>query len=221
MIFFRAVMLLLLAAGAGCASTVVEEKGTAGGPIARGESVVVLGDEIGFPECVRRAMKRSDPELQFIPSLRFRDALFPWFEPGTRPNNVKELEMLLGRPVVRTRIAGLGLRFVVVISGETSESKGKGAMMCGGGPPGGVGCLGFVWWDRTTSLQADVWDLKQLNEAAKVDISVSGTALLPAFVIPVPFIPLTETEGCNVLGSKIAEKITGRSQKNAPDQHQE
>jgi hypothetical protein len=122
---------------------------------------------------------------------------------------VEELKVLLGRSAVRTKIDHLGLRFVVAVSGGTTESEHKGGILCGAGPQYG-GCLGFEWWDRETNLKAVVWDLKQAEEVEKVDVSASGTALMPAFAFPIPLIPTTETEACSILAKKIAETIARR-----------
>lgn len=168
------------------------------------EAVVVLNDEFGIPACVTRAMQRNNATFKFISGREFRDALFPWFEPAIAPTNPNELALLIKKPLIEGRLSDLGVRYLIAISGLTTEGEGKGAAV--GGHLGG---LGAGWWDRSTQTSAIVWDLQKAHRAGALDVLASGTALMPVFILPFPFIPPTETTACEQLARKLAAFLAG------------
>jgi hypothetical protein len=171
--------------------------------------VVVLPNRMGgataedtrFAGCVERRVQSLRPEQRIVSAAAFRDALFPWFEPGQIPDTPSDLQGLLARPRVQERLADLGIRYVLAIAGATRNDGDVGAVLCSA-----HGCLGLMWWDRQTDVVAIVWDLR---DVAKADLRVTsaGTAILPAFVLPVPFVPLTETRACDQIGQRLGEVL--------------
>ena len=108
----------------GCTASRVQavEKSPSGGLSA--QTVTVLPTRQGsanLADCVRKSMHRANSNLRFIDPLEFRDDLFPWFEPGTAPKVTDNLVLLLHRPLVREKIAQLGLRYVISIDGASTE----------------------------------------------------------------------------------------------------
>jgi len=41
-----------------------------------------------FAECVQEELKEDLQYLKFFPGNKFREAMFPWFEPNTAPRNI-------------------------------------------------------------------------------------------------------------------------------------
>ncbi len=200
----RFVTLILLVVLAGCSSQSIEDTGATLAAPALGEVVVVLGDETGIPACVRRAMQESNPDIGLIASKDFRNALFPWFELATAPRTVADLTSLLNKPKVQKRIESLRIRYVIVVSGGTNETKTEGGIIGTGG-----GYLGFASWKKISRLSAIVWNFGRAEKAETIRAKVSGTAAVPAFILPLPFIPATETAACNMLGERLAESLGG------------
>lgn len=179
-----------------------------------GETVTILSaaqslQQTKFAECVDRAMRESAPALNTMPGSKFRDALYPWFEPAAAPATVDELTVLLARPAVKRRVAELKVRFVVVVSGNTSGDS-RGFFDCGAGY-GGAGCLGVESWDRETRISAAVWDLTQGSSVGDVTAKTAGTSVAIGIGVPILFLALTESAACDGLGQRLAQFVTGMS----------
>ncbi len=191
---------------------------TAYAAIAPGEAVTVLGtsqtyEQSRITQCVHRAMREAEPGLKIMPGSKFRDALFPWFEPTLVPANANELAALLARPAVKRRVEELAIRYVVVAAGSTTE-KNEGFFFCGGGGPGAA-CLGFSSQDRKSTMTAAIWDLKQGTSAGQLTAKTTGTNVSIGVLVPIFFFSATETAACEGLGKRLAQYVTGKSP--APD----
>lgn len=201
----------------GCTTLQAHETLTAPARILEGQAVTVLapgpgvfgqGDDDSFAECVRGVLHRTSPTLRVIPPQEFRDALFPWFEPGIAPGTPEQLALLLEKPLLQDRIARLGVRYVISVRGLTAQGDAKGAILCGVSYRGG-GCLGFAWMGRESTMSAVVWDLEQPLSPGTVDVTVSGTIFMPAFILPIPIPVFTETRACAEIAEKLAEFLGG------------
>ena len=102
----------------------------------------------------------SDGPFQIYADHHFVDALYPWLEPSTAPANAQGFSAFLARPGVSDRVNEMGVRFIVWIDGVTQKTDGGGSIACAAGP-GGAGCLGLGWWEKTSDYEATIWDLKQ------------------------------------------------------------
>lgn len=207
-------LVLAALAGTGCVTSRVEEsKNTATG-IRDDESVVVFATsyhsgnktESGFLDCVNDELDGGRTGLNVYPSQRFRDELFPWFEPRTMPQSIEALPDLLARPGVAERIMERGVRYLVLVKGSTEETAGGGGMSCAAGPTGGA-CFGLLWWENDGSYEATVWDLKKTEHAGEVSTDVHGTSMVPALIVPLPFIARTQTAACKSLARELQQFI--------------
>jgi hypothetical protein len=210
-----AILLLSALAASGCVTSRVEEtKNTATG-IADDESVVILATsyhqgnktESGFLDCVNDQLDGGRDSFNVYPSAKFRDELFPWFEPRTMPQGIEALPELLARPGVAQRITERGVRYLVWVKGSTERTSGGGGMSCAASTVGG-GCFGLVWWENDGSYEAAVWDLKNGEHAGQVKTDVHGTSMVPAVIIPLPFVARTQAAACNGLVRELRQFIT-------------
>ena len=182
-----------------------------------GEAIVVLSADTSFDDhkwpssCVRGAIEGADTNIRIIAAKDFREALYPWLEAGVSAEVITEL---MEKPLTRNRIEEMGVRYIVAVWGGTGSERdnlgegpfyvGKdGALMCGY-----AGCLGLMAWKRTSDLSAVVWDLKSGIRAGTIDVEVSGTNVMPAFILPIPLIAPTETAACSEIGDHLARFIT-------------
>jgi hypothetical protein len=108
---------------------------------------------------------------------------------------------------VAERIAERGIRYVVWITGATEQTKGGGSMTCALAPGVG-GCFGIAWWEDDASYDAAVWDLRQKVDAGSVSAAVHGTSMIPAIVIPLPFIARTQSAACKDLARELRQFIS-------------
>jgi hypothetical protein len=180
------------------------------------ESIVILSSsyhvakpaEDVFIECVTDEAQSGSRKLRVYPADEFQDALFPWLEPRTAPAKIADLAELLDRPGVRERIEASGVRYIVWIQGKTEESNSNGGLACAAGPTGGA-CFGLAWWDNVSSYEAAVWDLESGVDAGKVTTDVNGTSMVPALIIPVPFIARTRAAACEGMADQLQTFIAG------------
>ncbi len=208
-------LLLVLLATSGCVTSRVEETKNAATGIAAGESVVILATsyhqgnktESGFLDCVNDELDDGREALNVYPGEKFRDELFPWFEPRTMPQDIEALPELLARPGVSERIMQRGVRYLVWVTGSTERTGGGGGMSCAASTVGG-GCFGLVWWENDGSYEATVWDLKNGEHSGGVSTDVHGTSMVPAVILPLPFIARTQTAACNGLVRELRQFIT-------------
>lgn len=208
-------MVLLALSVSACMTTRVEESKNAATGLDAGESVVILATsyhkgkatEGEFLECVNEEVQRGKRRVKVYPSREFTDALFPWFEPRTMPQNAAALPELLGRPGVTERIAERGIRYLVWVNGTTEQTNGGGSLSCAVGPGGG-GCFGLTWWEDEASYDAAVWDLQQKVDTGKVSAEAHGTSMIPALIIPLPLIARTQTAACKGLARELQQFIT-------------
>jgi hypothetical protein len=191
-----------------------------------GETIVVLSagsttkDDAWPVGCVRDAIEGADINIHFMTPQNFRDATFPWFENNEVENGIAELKKM---PSLSKVVEQIGLRYIILVAGQTgsSESDGwgvsgqggvfyigkHGLFLCGAGP-GGAGCFGFLAWQRTSDVSATVWDFKRGIPTAGIAAKVTGASAIPAFILPVPLIAPTETAACRELGHQIARFVT-------------
>ncbi len=214
--YWRAPVVFLLAlAATGCVTSRVEEtKNTATG-ISADESVVILATsyhqgnktEADFVECVNDKLDGASDSFNIYPGAKFRDDLFPWFEPRLMPQGIEALPELLARPGVAQRISERGVRYLVWVKGSTERTSGGGGMSCAASTVGG-GCFGLVWWENEGSYEAAVWDLKKGQHSGDVSTDVHGTSMVPALIIPLPFVARTQTAACSGLVRELRQFIT-------------
>jgi hypothetical protein len=206
-----AILMIPVALAAGCMPASVR-KGTYGDSlnILPGEKVVIVNSEKNpFLTCLERSLREASQGLiPLEPSGTFVDRMYPWFEPNTVPRTVKELSLLLERPLVRKEVASTGVRYVVAVSGDTANDEGSGWAECGGAMGAG-GCLGLIWWSRETKVQAYVWDVHEAENEGAVDLTAAGLSVVPVFLLPAPFLVATESVACNQLAIELARFFAG------------
>ena len=162
--------------------------------------------EADFMRCLKKELEKNvSHRVKLVDAATFQDALFPWFEPTHAPSSVKELEALLARPVVRQRIASLGVRYLVNIAGS-AESDGFPGMICGAGYGGG-GCLGLSWENKTHRVHAVIWDVVQGTQPGSLSTKTSGRSVAFALVIPIMFVANTEGDACKALASELGRLL--------------
>lgn len=208
------VLPLLFALCTGCVTSRVEGTKDSATGIAAHESVVVIPasyhkgnrTEADFLQCVDNELDDGAQALKVYPRDKFLNELFPWLEPRTMPQEIKDLPELLARPGVSEQIGASGVRYLVWINGSTKKTSDGGGMSCAASPAGG-GCFGLVWWEDDGAYTARVWDLKASSSAGKVSTDVHGSSMMPALILPLPFIARTETAACKELAGELRKFI--------------
>jgi hypothetical protein len=154
-----------------------------------------------FAKCVQEKLKDDLQYLKFFPGDKFREAMFPWFEPNTAPKNIEELSALLTKPLVKKRIESLGVELLIYVHGYIKvydESMG-------------ISELGFgVSATREADIQTTLWDLKEIVRLGDTEISFQGTGFgaitwIPPFIIIIP--DVTESSACKQTAKRISNYL--------------
>jgi hypothetical protein len=159
-------------------------------------------------ECLVSAIRAEAPGIRLVPQQTIRDALYPRLEPATQPASEAAFAELLARADVQERLRRLGVTHLVAFSGGTQMPPFDGMILCGAGPGGG-GCLGFAWQDKTTTLAAALWNLERQVPIAEEKARTEGTSIVPALGLPIPLFADTFTAACRMLGTSVARDVLG------------
>lgn len=200
--------------------------------LAPDEKIALINVKGKFSDCAAAVMQKANPSLRVVHEREFRDSVFPWFEPDIAPDTDDELAALLQRPVVSNRVAQLGVRYVVVVSGVTttgpvtdlgvpadaaqrsvcsSQARLNKALSQEENPATlSQAPLGGASWDEHTSLSVRVWDLRAAQSAGSIAAHASGHGAVGIFVVvPFAFVPDTADTVCDDIGWRLAQFFSG------------
>jgi hypothetical protein len=215
----------------GCMTSKVDETRQVAASIQAHESIVVLkkpqiegvGAEEAFLDCLQERLggELMHPEegqqshgsgtaapFKIYGEQEFTDALFPWFEPSTAPQNAAGMRVLLQRPGVAERLQQIGVRYVVWLDGNTRRTGGGGSVACAA-TIGAAGCLGVGWWEKESDYVASVWDMQNATEIGQVSADVTGTSVLIGAVAPIPIITPVRRKACEGLSEQLRSFLAG------------
>ena len=201
----------------GCMQSRVDESRELHTHIVKSEAVVILpkpqvegaAAEEGFVDCVGGGLAgHGDSAIAVRRHQEFVDSTFPWFEPGTAPSRPEAIEQLLTRPGLAEKVAASHVRYIVWMDGGSRKTDGGGSIACGAAP-GAAGCIGFGWWEKETSYEATIWDIKEAKAAGSVGTNVTGTSAIVGAVIPLPFIARVQGTACDRMAGQLRTFFTG------------
>ena len=207
---------ILLAVLSGCVSSRIEQSRDASTGILTGEAMVLLGrasynekqTEESFTQCLADALEGGDNPIRLIHQDKFKDDLYPWFEPRTAPTSADELGRLFSQPGVRDRIDSSNVRYLAWIDGDTVTIDSGGSMSCTISTFGG-GCFGMSYWEEDASYEASIWDLNTMTSTGQISAEANGTSYLVGLVIPIPILARPGNAACKGLANQLREFVTG------------
>lgn len=214
----RNFMLILLGAPLVCACSTTarfEPYKQTNAVIQEGDGVVILARrhhatheaEQEFVDCIADALASGKQDIAVFDSAEFENMLYPWFEPAIAPLNVAAMSELLDKPAVAQRVADSGVRFVIWLDGSTDRISSGGSITCAAGI-GGAGCMGLAFWEDESRYDASVWDIDELNQSGTIYGDVRGRSVMPAIIIPFPFISRPQVKACRGLTEQLEEFLT-------------
>ena len=180
-----------------------------------GDGIVILArrhhstheTEQDFVDCISEALAKGSDPILVHDSTDFSDTLYPWFEPSTAPLNIADMSELLDRPAVAERVQDTGVRFVIWLDGSTDRVASGGSITCAAGI-GGAGCMGLAWWEDDARYDVDVWDIDGLNQSGTIHADVRGRSVMPAIIVPLPFIARPQAKACRGLTDQLEQFLT-------------
>lgn len=207
---------LLLMSLAGCVTSRVEESRSAVTGMKAGDALVILGrasyndheTEKSFTECIAKALSSGSKPITVVSAQKFKDELYPWFEPRTEPTSARELGVLFSKPGVRDRIRESHVHYLVWVDGDTITTNKGGALSCAISI-GGAACFGFTHWDKNANYEASIWDMQNLTVAGKISTNAEGTSYIAGVIIPIPIIARPGNAACHTLASRLKIFLQG------------
>lgn len=201
----------------GCVTSRIEESRSATTGLKDGDALVILGrasyndheTEASFTQCIADALASGKTPLKLIPEQKFKDEMYPWFEPRTAPTSASELTALFARPGVQDKIHRARVRYLAWIDGDTVTTDKGGTMSCAL-TLGGGGCLGMTRWEQDASYEASIWDLDNLTEAGQISADANGTSYVAGLIIPIPIIARPGNAACKALANQLKEFLTDK-----------
>lgn len=157
-----------------------------------------------FAECVEKNLKKEFPKIEFIRGDRFRDTLFPWFDPKTAPREEGKLSAILSKTRVRERIEAIGVELLIYVHGDTNQGRFSGSH--GGGYGGAAGYYGAK---RQTHIWTTVWNLKDYVRVGDSDVNFQGTVHMPILGLPIIIPVFTESSACKETSMLISKFLKG------------
>ena len=182
------------------------------------EALVILGrasysdreaDE-SFIGCLAGALASGKRPLRLVAESKFKDDLYPWFEPRTAPVTSDDLSRLFAQSGVRERIEASGVRFLAWIDGDTVTINKGGGFSCTISTVGG-GCLGLSYWEEDASYEAAIWDLETLTTAGRISADATGTSYMAGLIIPIPVLARPGNAACKALGAQMKDFLQAGS----------
>ena len=156
-----------------------------------------------FSNCLEKRLSEYIVDLKVVPEDEFRDALFPWFERNTAPKEISDLTDLLKNALVRRRIEGLNIDFLIYVRGHTTQSELDGPFI--------ASAVGYLSAERETHMSIVVWDLEEACSVGDADIITEGRVSLIAIgIIFIPIPAFTETKACIETAKRIDSCITDK-----------
>ena len=214
----RPLLLMGLLILGGCVTSRIEQSRDAVTGIASGEAMVLLGrasynekqTEESFTDCIANALDQGQNPIRLIPQAKFKDDLYPWFEPRTAPTSADELGRLFAQPGVKERIDIANVRYLAWIDGDTITIDSGGSMSCTISTFGG-GCFGMSYWEEDASYEASIWDLKAMTSTGQISADATGTSYLAGLVLPIPILARPGNAACKGLAEQLRAFVTGES----------
>ena len=203
--------ILIVTFMSGCStSTVVDEQKSSSAKLSMDseEKIVIMGrrhgnsyeTEPGFIDCIGNNISRSE-NLNVVQEKNFLDTFYPWFEPRIAPLNLNRMKVALNSDMIAKKIEELKVRYIVWVDGSTETSEESGSMTCGMAPSGG--CFGFKSWDKISSYEATIWDLKGLTEKGKIKVDSKGSSYILGVGPPIPLIAQVQGVACEGISNRL------------------
>ena len=174
-----------------------------------GTAIYVTSDvpSASVRRCIVRELRKRLPGRPVMTGQSLRQALFPWLSHSLpMAATAERLAALVAHPAAVSHFNEVGVGRIVLVAGGTTQDW-HGGGFCGGGY-GGAGCLGLMWGERDSMIEAQVLDLSRPRELVHSQAHESGSAFLPMFLLPLPFIPATQSAACHELGKALADQLS-------------
>jgi hypothetical protein len=211
--------------------------------LAAGEKIATIAewqadDLDSFVDCVEKRIRRANPAILLVSNKIIRPLLLPSLKQGKFPSSDEGLADLIRQPDVRRQIAKHGLRYLVILSGNTTSHSGRVASLprdsqlsgqCSASEslgqladpgaervgydspdrPADLAQIG-VGWQQSSIFFARVWDLRQEYSIGSLNSSATGNGAAALIILfPLVILPETGKTVCKEMGLHLAQFFSG------------
>ena len=223
-------LLIISLAGGGCTTAWVQERRLAPTGLASQDAIGIIlttpikdedlpGLESEVTGCIQSALGGTHPNIRIISPNEFRSAAFPNLSIHQIPSGYLSWQKLLRDPAFHTKIAPLGLRYVLAVDTEEGRRLTNVEWNAATSMLGGPGPSLSASWDNEVLLETIVVDAKHRRVAGAVHAYAKGNsgAGLSLVTFPFPFLlPHGMTSfpfgvACRGLGEGLAQFLADES----------
>jgi hypothetical protein len=129
------------------------------------------------------------------PAAALRDTVFPWLEPGIAPRTDDGVKAMLSRPLVRTRLGGLGIGTLVLYTVRETPRETTPNMVCVGGFGAGA-CFGLYEERIGYGIELALWDVAIGEPIGTRRADVERRTGAIGLGLPIPYVSSTAAEAC-------------------------
>jgi len=199
-----------------CVTSRIEQSREAITGIRSDEAIVVMGrvtshegiTEESFIDCLVNMLSKGPTPVRTVEEDEFRNILYPWFEPATRPTSASDLGDLFRKSGVQDRIEEVNIKYLAWVRGTTETIDQGGSMSCTLTTFGG-GCFGMSYWEQDAKYEATIWDLENLTAAGQISAEANGTSYLAGLVVPIPILARPGNAACKGLAAQLRVFVQG------------
>ena len=174
--------------------------------ISGGEAVAVLsltdGDR-SIASCVAGELEDLNPAVRVLSREELGAAWNPAKGDDQDAPSIPALPAYFARPEIEKQIEELRLRYVLMVGGTTLHDTRAGVAVLQGQPMGMI--IPWLGVKKSSSVDAKLWDTRELRQVANFSASASGTALY--FPIPIP--KATEGAACEEIAESVSDIFAG------------
>jgi hypothetical protein len=172
------------------------------------KSIESEGEEKSLGNCVRNGMMKADSKIVSVSAREFRHTIFPNKGFLDSPRYPEDLLAFLSEPEAQSRVMGLGIRYLLLLTAFTSRSEKDSKFHSSG-----IDVSFGEYWTEQSNITAVVLDVKYLRQSGSVSVGCEGgggwmaSCSVPVFPCFIPFgfcnFPRTEAEACSALGEEV------------------
>jgi len=182
--------------------------------------VAIFSDHEDFRACLTERLFDSQTGIQVIDEQQTRNAFYPWMIDLGDPDAARWVETNGAAPLVRQRIAAMGITHVVTTAVDT-DSLGLEEMWEGQrdditgigipiiGPYGGLFLFGVILADERTDSAVAVYELDPKAEDTSFQQSASGKIYEISSLVPISPVMGRETDAqvCEAVANELVERL--------------
>jgi hypothetical protein len=160
--------------------------------------------ESSLAACIQEELKNLNTNSRYVPYHDFRSAIFGDLKQPDLPLCNDIIKLASDDSKIKSKIEALDIRYLVCVSGGSYSSPPEASGVSGYG-----GGLLILYWKKSSTAEAKVYDLRKLLCAGSLTSRAEDTGAVG--ILPPLFIPaITESRACKQLGTEVSLFLTNK-----------